>query len=49
MEMVYCGNNEFSPILNHDVFGTHSECFRKSYVRGFNQKVADVPRFLQKW
>ena len=53
MEMVYCGNNQFSPILKinggHDVFGTHSECLRKGYARGFNQKVADVPRFLQKW
>ena len=52
MEMVYCGNNAYSPILKpngHDVFGSHSECFRKGFARGFHQKVADVPRFVQRW
>ena len=53
MEMVYCGNNAYEPSLKinggHDVFGTHSERFRRGYARGFNQKVADVPRFVQKW
>ena len=53
MEMVHCGNNAYSPILKpnggHDVFGTHSECFRKGYARGFNQKVVDVPAFVQRW
>ena len=52
-EMVYCENNAYLAALKtnggHDVFGTHSECFRKGYARGFNQKVADVPRFVQKW
>ena len=51
--MVVCGNNAYAPSLKinggHDVFGTHSECFRKGYARGFNQKVADVPRFVQTW
>ena len=53
MEMVYCGDNAYSPMLKpnggHDVFGTQSECARKGFARGFNQKVADVPRFVQKW
>ena len=53
MEMVYCGNNAYSPMLKpnggHDVFGTQSECARKGFARGFNQKVADVPRFVQRW
>ena len=53
MEMVYCGNNAYSPILKpnggHDVFGTHSECFRKGYARGSSQKVADVPWCVQRW
>ena len=52
MEMVYCGNNAYSPILKpngHDVFGSHSECFRKGFARGFHQKVADVPAFVEKW
>ena len=51
--MVVCAYNAYDPSLKinggHDVFGTHSECFRKGYARGFNQKVADVPRFVQRW
>ena len=53
MEMVHCGNNTYDPSLKinggHDVFGTHSECFRKGFARGAHQKVADVPRFVQRW
>ena len=46
---MYCGNNELSHRLQHDVFGTHAECFKKGYARGYTQKVIDVPRFVQQW
>ena len=51
--MVYCGNNAYDPSLEgnggRDVFGTHVQCFRKGYARGYNQTVKDKPRFVQKW
>ena len=51
--MVYCGNNAYDPSLKtnggRDVFGTHADCYRKGYARGYNQKVTNIPRFVQKW
>ena len=51
--MVYCGNNAYDPSLRtnggKDVFGTHAECIRKGYARGYNQEVKDIPRFVQRW
>ena len=51
--MVYCGNNVYNSSLKQnggkDVFGTHAECYRKGYARGYNQEVKDIPRFVQKW
>ena len=51
--MVFCGNNAYSSSLKQnggkDVFGTHAECYRKGYARGYNQEVKDIPRFVQKW
>ena len=51
--MVFCGNNAYSSSLKQnggkDVFGTHAECIRKGYARGYNQKVTNIPRFVQKW
>ena len=51
--MVYCGNNAYDPVLKtnggHDVFGTHAECYRKGYARGYHQTVEDIPHFIQKW
>ena len=50
---MYCGNNVYSHALKanggHEVFGTHSECFKKGYARGLRQKVGDIPKFVQKW
>ena len=49
----YCGNNELSHRLQtnggRDVLGTHNACLKKGYARGFNQKPADVPQFVQNW
>ena len=49
--MVYCGNNAYDPSLKtnggRDVFGTHADCYRKGYARGYNQKVTNIPRFVQ--
>ena len=51
--MVYCGNNAYEPSLRvnggRDVFGTHEECLRKGYARGYNQAIKDIPHFVQKW
>ena len=51
--MVYCGNNAYDPPLRtnggKDVFGTHADCYRKGYARGYNQKVTNISRFVQKW
>ena len=51
--MVLCGNNVYDPRLRsnggRDDFGTHDLCFRKGYARGYNQKVKDIPQFVQKW
>ena len=51
--MVFCGNNAYSSSLKQnggkDVFGTHAECIRKGYARGYSQKVTNIPRFVQKW
>ena len=51
--MVYCGNNAYDPTLKtnggRDVFGTHNECSRKGYALGYNQKVYDIPRFVERW
>ena len=51
--MVYCGNNAYEFSLKQNggkyVFGTHAECIRKGYARGYNQEVKDIPRFVQKW
>ena len=53
MEMVHCGNNTYDPSLKinggHNQFGTHTECFKKGYARGYTQKVIDVPGFVQQW
>ena len=51
--MVHRGNNAFDPSLRtnggKDVFGTHAECYRKGYACGYNQRVKDIPQFVQKW
>jgi len=51
--MVHCGNNVYSPRLKanggKEFFGTHSECFKKGFARGYNQTIFDMPKFLQKW
>ena len=51
--MVHCGNNQYDSALKQnggkDVFGTHAECYRKGYARGYNQKVTNIPHFVQKW
>ena len=51
--MVFCGNNAYDPSLKtnggRDVFGTHAQCYRKGYARGYHQEVKDIPRFVQKW
>ena len=51
--MVHCGNNQYDSSLKQnggkDVFGTHAECYRKGYARGHNQKVTNIPNFVQKW
>ena len=51
--MAYCGNNAFDPSLKQnggeDMFGTHAQCYRKGYALGKNQKVTDIPHFVQKW
>ena len=51
--MVHCGNNQYDSSLKQnggkDVFGTHADCYRKGYARGYNQEVKDIPRFVQKW
>ena len=51
--MVFCGNNAYSSSLKQnggkDVFGTHAECYRKGYARGYDQKVTNIPHFVQKW
>ena len=30
-------------------FGSHAACYRKGFAIGLNQRVADVPHFVQKW
>lgn len=51
--MVYCGNNTYDPSLKinggRDTFGSHAQCFRKGYALGYNQKVMDIPHFVQNW
>jgi hypothetical protein len=51
--MVYCGNNIYGHSLKanggRDAFGSHAQCYRKGYVRGYNQKVKDISSFVQKW
>ena len=51
--MVYCGNNALSATLKanggKDRFGTHKECLKKGYARGYNQSIADVDAFTHKW
>ncbi len=51
--MTYCGNNELSPRLitngGHQVFGSPSQCFRKGYAAGFNQRITDMQEFLAEW
>ena len=51
--MIYCGNNAYDLSLKQnggkDMFGTHAECYRKGYARGYNQEVKDIPHFVQKW
>ena len=52
-QQIYCGNNEFSPVLQRNGgtrrFGTHAECFKKGYAVGSYQKISDVTKFLPKW
>ena len=51
--MVYCGNNAYDSSLKQngskDMFGTHAQCYRKGYALGNNQKVTNIPHFVQKW
>ena len=51
--MVYCGNNALSATLKanggKDRFGTHNECLKKGYARGYNQRIVDAQAFLRKW
>ena len=51
--MVYCGNNALSAALNanggKDRFGSHKECLKKGYARGYNQSIVDTHAFLRKW
>ena len=51
--MVYCGNNAYDLSLKNnggrDVFGTHAQCYRKGYALDNNQKVTNIPHFVQKW
>ena len=51
--MVHCGNNIYNPLLQinggRDAFGSHAQCFRKGYGLGYNQKVMDIPHFVQNW
>ena len=51
--MVYCGNNALSATLKanggKDRFGSHSECLKKGYDRGYNQSIVDPHAFLRKW
>ena len=32
-----------------DRFGTHKECLKKGYARGYNQSIVDTHAFLRKW
>ncbi|MBP59912.1 MAG: hypothetical protein CMJ62_00175 [Planctomycetaceae bacterium] len=49
----FCGNNLYDAALKRNGgtldFGTHAECYRKGYAIGLNQRVTDVPHFVQKW
>ena len=51
--MVYCGNNAYDSSLKQnggkDMFGAHAQCYRKGYALGNNQKVTNIPHFVQKW
>ena len=51
--MVYCGSNAYDPSLKTNggryVFGTHAQCYRKGYARGYHQEVKDMPSFVQQW
>ncbi len=48
----HCGNNIFDAALKRNggslEFGSPSDCYRKGFSIGVNQRVADVPRFVQK-
>ena len=52
-KMIYCGNNELSPQLRANggtrEFGSHNECVKKGYARGFNQQILDLAVFLRHW
>ena len=52
-KMVFGGNNVYDPRLRsnggRDVFGTHDQCFRKGYARGFNQDVKGTPHVIEMW
>ncbi len=51
--MIFCGNNEMSPELRANggvrEFGSHSDCVKKGFARGFNQQIPDMAHFLRHW
>ena len=51
--MIYCGNNELSPELRANggvrEFGSHSDCVKKGFARGFNQQIPDLDEFIRRW
>ncbi len=53
MSRYHCGNNIFDLALKRNggnlEFGSHAACHRKGFAIGLNQRVADVPHFVQRW
>ena len=49
----YCGNNDLAIDLKANggdkEFGTHSECYKKGYARGYNQQIPDLDQFIRRW
>ena len=50
---MYCGNNLLSARLisngGRERFGTHKECFKKGFRKGYSTRVKDVRKFMQEW
>ncbi len=50
---ILCANNALDAALKVNggskIFGTHDQCFKKGYARGYNQKVTEVPHFIRRW